>query len=166
MDGTDPGRRSKGNEGGLQEEEERDTKLEDPRLKSWSLGTRSQTSHEALLLEYEEALTRPVYEPKPQSFSAPPTRPGMSSDSRSNSHVRAASASSSTAASTGLSRSPVRPESFTPSSPVVPSPEHGAGDAGDAKYYNVSSHFIWIGDRTRQLDGAHVEYFRGIANPM
>ncbi|GFZ48017.1 Phospho-2-dehydro-3-deoxyheptonate aldolase [Saitozyma sp. JCM 24511] len=124
------------------------------------------TSHEALLLEYEEALTRPVYEPKPQSFSAPPTRPGMSSDSRSNSHVRAASASSSTAASTGLSRSPVRPESFTPSSPVVPSPEHGAGDAGDAKYYNVSSHFIWIGDRTRQLDGAHVEYFRGIANPI
>lgn len=39
--------------------------------------------------------------------------------------------------------------------------------AADApKYYNLSSHFIWIGDRTRQIDGAHVEYFRGIANPM
>ena len=25
---------------------------------------------------------------------------------------------------------------------------------------------VWIGDRTRQLDGAHVEYFRGIANPI
>lgn len=37
---------------------------------------------------------------------------------------------------------------------------------GSRKHYNLSSHFIWIGDRTRQLDGAHVEYFRGIANPM
>ena len=25
---------------------------------------------------------------------------------------------------------------------------------------------IWIGDRTRQLDGAHIEYFRGVANPI
>ena len=25
---------------------------------------------------------------------------------------------------------------------------------------------LWIGDRTRQLDGGHVEYFRGIANPV
>jgi 3-deoxy-7-phosphoheptulonate synthase len=36
----------------------------------------------------------------------------------------------------------------------------------DGKYYNVGTHFLWIGDRTRQLDGAHVEYFRGIANPI
>ncbi|KAL6059565.1 Phospho-2-dehydro-3-deoxyheptonate aldolase [Balamuthia mandrillaris] len=34
------------------------------------------------------------------------------------------------------------------------------------EYYNLGSHFLWIGDRTRQLDGAHVEYFRGIANPI
>ncbi|ORZ14425.1 phospho-2-dehydro-3-deoxyheptonate aldolase, class II [Lobosporangium transversale] len=34
------------------------------------------------------------------------------------------------------------------------------------KYYNVGTHFIWIGDRTRQLDGAHIEYFRGIENPI
>lgn len=34
------------------------------------------------------------------------------------------------------------------------------------KYYNVGAHFLWIGDRTRQLDGAHVEYFRGISNPI
>jgi 3-deoxy-7-phosphoheptulonate synthase len=34
------------------------------------------------------------------------------------------------------------------------------------KWYNLSSHFPWIGDRTRQRDGAHVEYFRGIANPI
>lgn len=33
-------------------------------------------------------------------------------------------------------------------------------------WYNLSTHFPWIGDRTRALDGAHVEYFRGIANPI
>lgn len=33
-------------------------------------------------------------------------------------------------------------------------------------YYNLSTHFPWIGDRTRDLDGAHVEYFRGIQNPI
>lgn len=32
--------------------------------------------------------------------------------------------------------------------------------------YNVSGHFVWIGERTRQLDGAHVEYFRHIRNPI
>lgn len=37
--------------------------------------------------------------------------------------------------------------------------------AGD-KFYNLSAHLVWIGDRTRQIDGAHVEYFRGIANPI
>ena len=41
---------------------------------------------------------------------------------------------------------------------------------GDAKSslgaYNTSAHFLWIGDRTRQLTGAHVEYFRGIRNPI
>lgn len=34
------------------------------------------------------------------------------------------------------------------------------------KYYNLSAHLVWIGDRTRQLNGAHVEYFRGISNPI
>lgn len=33
-------------------------------------------------------------------------------------------------------------------------------------YYATSAHFLWIGDRTRQLDGAHVEFFRGISNPI
>jgi 3-deoxy-7-phosphoheptulonate synthase len=33
-------------------------------------------------------------------------------------------------------------------------------------WYNLSTHFPWIGDRTRSLDGAHVEYFRGITNPI
>ncbi len=33
-------------------------------------------------------------------------------------------------------------------------------------WYNLSTHFPWIGNRTRQLDGAHIEYFRGIENPI
>jgi 3-deoxy-7-phosphoheptulonate synthase len=35
-----------------------------------------------------------------------------------------------------------------------------------AGWYDLSTHFPWIGQRTRVLDGAHVEYFRGIANPI
>jgi 3-deoxy-7-phosphoheptulonate synthase len=33
-------------------------------------------------------------------------------------------------------------------------------------WYNLSTHMPWIGERTRGLAGAHVEYFRGIANPI
>jgi 3-deoxy-7-phosphoheptulonate synthase len=38
--------------------------------------------------------------------------------------------------------------------------------ARSGRWYNLSTHFPWIGMRTAQLDGAHVEYFRGIANPI
>ncbi len=41
---------------------------------------------------------------------------------------------------------------------------HFVPEAG--RYYNLGAHMLWIGDRTRQLDGAHIEYFRGIANPL
>ncbi len=34
------------------------------------------------------------------------------------------------------------------------------------RWYNLSTHMPWIGMRTAALDGAHVEFFRGIANPM
>ncbi|KAK4129625.1 DAHP synthetase [Parathielavia appendiculata] len=64
------------------------------------------TSHEGLLLEYEQPLTRLLDDP-----TSPASRPKKT-------------------------------------------------------YYNTSAHFLWIGDRTRQLDHAHVEYFRGIANPL
>lgn len=67
------------------------------------------TSHEGLLLEYEQCLTR-------------------------------------------LLDNPLHP----PSSPT----------ANTKEYYNTSAHFLWIGDRTRQIDHAHVEFFRGIANPI
>ncbi|KAJ5294198.1 hypothetical protein PENANT_c028G01662 [Penicillium antarcticum] len=48
------------------------------------------------------------------------------------------------------------PPSITSTNPTI----------SDSGYYATSSHFLWIGDRTRQLDGAHVEFFRGIANPI
>jgi 3-deoxy-7-phosphoheptulonate synthase len=34
------------------------------------------------------------------------------------------------------------------------------------RWYNLSTHLPWIGMRTAQLEGAHVEYFRGISNPI
>ena len=33
-------------------------------------------------------------------------------------------------------------------------------------WYDCSAHMVWIGDRTRQLDGAHVEFLRGVLNPI
>jgi len=33
-------------------------------------------------------------------------------------------------------------------------------------WYDLTTHMPWIGDRTRALDGAHVEFFRGVANPV
>ncbi|MCW9707109.1 3-deoxy-7-phosphoheptulonate synthase class II [Fodinibius salsisoli] len=33
-------------------------------------------------------------------------------------------------------------------------------------WYNLSAHMIWLGNRTRDIDGAHVEYLRGIRNPI
>jgi 3-deoxy-7-phosphoheptulonate synthase len=39
-------------------------------------------------------------------------------------------------------------------------------DSMTGEWYDVSSHMLWIGDRTRQLDGAHVEFMRGINNPI
>ncbi len=34
------------------------------------------------------------------------------------------------------------------------------------EWYDCSAHMVWIGERTRDLDGAHVEFFRGIKNPI
>jgi 3-deoxy-7-phosphoheptulonate synthase len=39
-------------------------------------------------------------------------------------------------------------------------------DSITGDYYNTAAHMLWIGDRTRELDGAHIEYFRGIQNPI
>lgn len=96
------------------------------------------TSHEGLMLDYEEALTRVL--PMPAS-------------------VLSAQASTSRSAS-GQFESPRPPLSRSQSA---------IGDqtsASTSAPYNTSAHFLWVGDRTRQLDGAHVEYFRGIRNPI
>ncbi|KAI3340662.1 phospho-2-dehydro-3-deoxyheptonate aldolase-like protein [Ustulina deusta] len=75
------------------------------------------TSHEGLLLEYEENLTRLMdVPPAPGQQQQPPSAEGSSQARK--------------------------------------------------QYYDTSAHFLWIGDRTRQLDGAHVEFFRGVANPI
>ena len=39
-------------------------------------------------------------------------------------------------------------------------------DKTDGKYYATSAHMLWIGDRTRDPDEAHVEFMRGVANPI
>ncbi len=39
-------------------------------------------------------------------------------------------------------------------------------DSMTGEWYDVSAHMLWIGDRTRQLDGAHVEFLSGVNNPI
>ena len=39
-------------------------------------------------------------------------------------------------------------------------------DSTTGDWYGCSAHFLWIGDRTRQIDGAHVEFLRGVKNPI
>jgi 3-deoxy-7-phosphoheptulonate synthase len=39
-------------------------------------------------------------------------------------------------------------------------------DSTSGDWYDTSAHMLWIGERTRQLDGAHVEFMKGIRNPI
>ena len=39
-------------------------------------------------------------------------------------------------------------------------------DSTTGGWYDCSAHMLWIGERTRQLDGAHVEFLRGVGNPI
>jgi 3-deoxy-7-phosphoheptulonate synthase len=39
-------------------------------------------------------------------------------------------------------------------------------DSTTGEWYDCSAHMLWIGDRTRQVDGAHVEFLRGVGNPI
>ncbi|ORY55323.1 DAHP synthetase [Leucosporidium creatinivorum] len=49
----------------------------------------------------------------------------------------------------------------------LPIPAFARTEGGDKEgYYCTSAHFVWIGDRTRALTGAHVEFFRGLRNPI
>jgi 3-deoxy-7-phosphoheptulonate synthase len=78
------------------------------------------TSHEGLVLEYEQAMTRKLRHPVNYYGNIDPRK------------------------------------------------RHGSISVeGDGKgWYDVSAHFLWIGDRTRQIDGGHVEFFRGLENPI
>ena len=92
------------------------------------------TSHEGLLLEYEEALTRKLKHPSNRNVPAtrkPATAPKVSP--------------------------------LTGGALINPSIQ---GEEEISGHYNTSAHFIWVGDRTRQPDHAHIEYFRGIENPI
>lgn len=92
------------------------------------------TSHEGLLLEYEQSLTR-LFNHPPNTPTPTPTMPASKSTP-----IKGRKAS--------------LPTQLPPPLP----PTQG--------YYDTSAHFIWIGDRTRQLTHSHVEFFRGIANPI
>jgi len=39
-------------------------------------------------------------------------------------------------------------------------------DSTSGRWYDCSAHFLWMGERTRQLDGAHIEFLRGVGNPL
>src|SRR5260370_10796253 len=39
-------------------------------------------------------------------------------------------------------------------------------DSTTGDWYDCSAHLVWLGDRTRQVDGAHAEFLRGIKNPI
>ena len=39
-------------------------------------------------------------------------------------------------------------------------------DSTSGDWYDTSAHLLWVGDRTRDLDGSHIEFLRGIANPV
>jgi 3-deoxy-7-phosphoheptulonate synthase len=110
------------------------------------------TSHEGLLLEYEECLTRPFKHP-------PNTIPGLLLLARPSSPSEGHRAPHHLNGTTAQSpphhhRKTSLPTRLPP--PLPPKTGH----------YATSAHFLWIGDRTRQLSHAHVEFFRGLSNPI
>ena len=94
------------------------------------------TSHEGLLLDYEQALTRRFKYPRQV------VGPGSSTSKHLCRDEKAPEVSS------GLKNS---------------SSEDPSSTSG---YFATSAHFLWIGDRTRQLTNAHIEFFRGLSNPV
>jgi 3-deoxy-7-phosphoheptulonate synthase len=40
------------------------------------------------------------------------------------------------------------------------------GSSAGGGYFNLGAHMLWVGERTRQLDGAHIDYLRGLRNPL
>ena len=55
------------------------------------------------------------------------------------------------------------PLSHNPFAPPAPSPQAlTREDSTTGKFYDCSAHYLWMGERTRQLDHAHMEFMRGI----
>ena len=71
-------------------------------------------------------------------------------------------ASTSTRSSSSTRSTATRPTRRCSSTTRRPSPAR-TRSTGD--WYDCSAHLLWIGDRTRQLDGAHVEFLAGVAEP-
>ena len=91
------------------------------------------TSHEGLLLAYEESLTRKLKHPSNRNVV--PT----------------------------LKTAPAPKVSPLTGGALI---NNSIQEVENHGYYNTSAHFLWVGDRTRQPDHAHIEYFRGIENPI
>jgi 3-deoxy-7-phosphoheptulonate synthase len=153
-------------------------------------------SHEGLQLGYEEALTRPVAPSNAQAqgqravmspLAAAAAGGGGGGASDGGKAVAAAEVEAATAAAAPAAGAAATPSASAAGSSSsaqgavsTPSKAPSAGAAGlgtppppaaaaqppQPTHYNLGTHFLWIGDRTRQLDHAHVEYFRGIANPI
>lgn len=103
-------------------------------------------SHEGLLLEYEQSLTRKFKHPSNYTQSIP--RPVSPTAAKHHHHH------SDTIPFAAKNRKTSLPTQFPPPLP----PTKG--------YYDTSAHMLWIGDRTRQLTHSHVEFFRGVSNPI
>ncbi len=108
------------------------------------------TSHEALLLAYEEALTRQEILTRPEAQTR-----------RQAAALQAAAGGGGAGAAVGGAAG-----GGTPEAGGVAAGAGGAVDRQAAAWYGASAHMLWLGERTRQLDGAHIEYLRGIANPI
>ena len=78
--------------------------------------------------------------------------------------IRAHMQSVGTAASLAAARAPGRPIFTSHEALLLPYEEALARRDGAGRWWATSGHMLWIGDRTRQVDGAHVEFLRGVEN--
>jgi 3-deoxy-7-phosphoheptulonate synthase len=78
--------------------------------------------------------------------------------------IRAHMQSVGTAASLAAARGPATPIFTSHEALLLPYEEALTRRDPAGRWWATSGHMLWLGDRTRQLDGAHVEYLRGIEN--
>lgn len=78
--------------------------------------------------------------------------------------IRAHMQSVGTAASLAAAREPARPIFTSHEALLLPYEEALTRRDTAGRWWATSGHMLWLGDRTRQIDGAHVEFLRGIDN--